>query len=871
MAIQFKNTRYLPDGSQGEITVIAEWSVWNCQQKRWIDSTPTVLRNILLAALHPNTEFCIGEIDKNETNSTRLNPFKPKDYENAFFLDLASGSRNHGRFTFANKSTIGKRYYGGAEKDQWKRIIYGSIVHTGCKKLIYKQLKFVVVDDEARDADGNFLDDQVNGIHWETGDSHAKASRDLMTLLGLPADDEDKTVDPERPIQFRAALFKEWVGKGTVAYNPKLDGSGYDLAIPLSSLKGNKPALGNHEGKLLMGLVFEAEERRAKPGWMLFQWFDFQTLEKDGIISKLEEKCDRLSQAYNSIVDLADILRIDQSEAEAELEEGSDSLQSEAEYENTMIRVIQVDKNGLLLLHPYIVRRVKERMQAVWLNLAKAAGVRFYSLMGQPDESLAHYHVVLPDGRIKGKRVFCAPDFEPGEYMVFRNPMRHWGDIQLWENRHEGTYLNSTGIMAAPKLLLLTVGGDTDGDFYNLIKSSAYPNMRSAITNFAEPPTTKKFPKMALQGSLQEIAIKSMNDLTGIVASLLARARAANAEDAVILIPAGGEQKEDEEMRVIDFLSQQVQIAVDSLKSAYPNNSNGLDAVKKFLDEVEGEAPWLKDFKDEQCYRDRTCKVTPGATDTVSRLVQTVNGFWKAPDLTIDSKPSNYEKVLFGDVEFEEIQLERAIAHRAAYRAAMKSAIEWKAANDDSTRMIREVAEATKNSKEKTFAITKPDGSLYSRESWVSAYWTATHRAETGDAGLVFMIFADEIIQQLKNTELKEAEMILVYGVNKGKWAANWKGQQVQIRAIIQEFGDKQYLSLEMKWDGAKTQLGWHLLGNISDKFKPYVLPGFTKTMKIYTISFDGQNKAKRVVLFNADMPQEEINKTLLFDYSIKL
>ena len=74
-----------------------------------------------------------------------------------------------------------------------------------------------------------------------------------------------------------------------------------------------------------------------------------------------------------------------------------------------------------------------------------------------------------------------------------------------------------------------------------------------------------------------------MNDMTGIVASLLARAKAANAEDKVLLIPAGGEQKENEEMTVIDFLSQQVQIAVDSLKSAYPNNKNGLDAVKKFV------------------------------------------------------------------------------------------------------------------------------------------------------------------------------------------------------------------------------------------------------------------------------------------------
>ena len=354
-------------------------------------------------------------------------------------------------------------------------------------------------------------------------------------------------------MQFRASLWRKWVAKGTVAYNPLCDKKGVDLVIPLSSLKGNKPPLGNHEDKLLIGLVFEAEERRAKLGWMLFQWFDFETLEKDGIISRMINKCHQLATAYNSIQDLATILKIEQEEAELELEEGSEKLQSNAEYVNTMMLIIQNDKHGVLLLHPYVVRRVKERMQSLWLNLAKSAGVRFYSVITQPDESLAHYHAVLPDGKIVGKKVFCSPDFPEGEYIVFVNPMRHWGDCQLWENKHEGTYTNATGIMAAPRLLLLSLGRDTDGDFVQLIRASVYPNMREAIANFKESPVVEKLPKVALSGSLQEIAIRSMNDLTGVVASLLARARSIGAEEIVLNIPAGGEQKEDIEMRIIDF------------------------------------------------------------------------------------------------------------------------------------------------------------------------------------------------------------------------------------------------------------------------------------------------------------------------------
>lgn len=162
-----------------------------------------------------------------------------------------------------------------------------------------------------------------------------------MLLLG--AGTPEYVVDEETakiPLQFRIASFKEWVAKGTIAYNPELDNSGFDLVIPLSSLKGNKPALGNYTGKLLCGLVFEAEQRTAKAGWMLFQWFKFETLEQDKIISRLIAKCERLVGALDSIQNLAELLRIDRNEAELEREQG-DSIQSEAEYVNTAMEIIK--------------------------------------------------------------------------------------------------------------------------------------------------------------------------------------------------------------------------------------------------------------------------------------------------------------------------------------------------------------------------------------------------------------------------------------------------------------------------------------------------------------------------------------------------
>jgi hypothetical protein len=286
-------------------------------------------------------------------------------------------------------------------------------------------------------------------------------------------------------------------------------------------------------------LVFEAEKRTAKAGWMLVQWFKFETLGQDRIISRPIAKCEKLVAATNSIQALAKELRIHQTEAEQEREQG-DSIQSEAEYVNTAMEIIKYDIKGRLLLHPYITSKVAERLRVVWLNLAKAARVRFGSLMSQPDEYFKKYEITDANDKTTFiEKVFCAPSMPPGEYIVFCNPMRHWGDCQLWINRHEGTYARATNVMAASTKLMLSLGRDFDGDFVQLIASKEYPNLRNAIAKFDKPPEVEKLPKMALPGTLQQVAINSMNDSTGIVASLLGRARGAGAENIVLNIPPG--------------------------------------------------------------------------------------------------------------------------------------------------------------------------------------------------------------------------------------------------------------------------------------------------------------------------------------------
>ena len=129
------------------------------------------------------------------------------------------------------------------------------------------------------------------------------------------------------------------------------------------------------------------------------------------------------------------------------------------------------------------------------------------------------------------------------------------------------------------------------------------------------------------------------------------------------------------------------------------------------------------------------------------------------------------------------------------------------------------------------------------------------------------MIFHQEIIERLKELEAPENRVIVAYGCQHGAWAApNWKwtGETVQVRAYIATITGKQYLSLEMQWERARRLTGFHHLGIIGEKYRSYVPPGTTKTMKIHTTRvLRGQSST--VTLFDENMSDEEINEWIYF------
>jgi hypothetical protein len=869
MATDWNNKLINANPVTGTVSVISTWSVWNCLKGEWdLSVPPVVLRNTMIGALYPKPadRFIIGAIDNQTKDPKFLNPFTPPD-SRKFTLDLASNSRTHGRFLF-NSEEIGENYYGNTPDVQWKRIIYGSILHTGCKQMVYKEIKYIVVDDERVNEKGALEDDKTHSFHWRTGDSHAKASKSLMEFLGLNKaheEEEDKIIDLGIPIQFRMAVRDKWVGKGTIAYNKFLDtelGGEYDLVIPLSCMKGKKLETGVYEDIILMGLVFEGEERMAKPGWMFFQWFPMSALLAPNnthfsILRTLREKCAKLAKAYNSIKDLAEILRVSQAVKDDNLLNPNADIidnheQSEGEYISPLIRIIQVDVHGVLLLHPYIIRKIQERLQLQWLILATAAGVRFYSVMCQPDETLDIYY---KDGAPDGKKVMCAPDFKPGLYIVFCNPMRHWGDCQIWENIHTGTYANGTGLIAATRKQLLGLGRDTDGDFMQLIPVTRFPSLAAAINKFPKAPDTVKFDKIALKGDLREVAINSMNNFTGVAANLLGRAAAAGVEHHYIDIPPGGLQTETKNMKIVDFLSQQVQIAVDSLKSAYPNNMVGMAAVTKYIDSIGvNQIPWLKGFKDPLVYSEYKCPVNEEANDTISQIVKTVNSYWRKPDLGIVSSPTAYKDALFKLYPDVEHQLELANIVRLDYAAQISDAIEWKKANGGSSKKIKEVSQLFKSKRDDILATLKPNqiGQTYSADSWAAAYWKVCHVSETGSAGLVFLLWIDEIIKELKSTSRVIGEAIKIFNTHKSVfqlqmlngWGdrnprVGYSGKVVSMRLVWIDTLDKngnvkgKRLAVTiMKYN--EQEKGYQIFGTIASDYTAGLQVGETRDMAVY-------------------------------------
>ncbi|MCT7953410.1 hypothetical protein NG798_26785 [Ancylothrix sp. C2] len=604
--------------------------VWNGNQKKWMhqsqpDSSSTVrlnevtYKNIMLSKLHPDQEFSVCAIptDSNEKSESLLD-----DYEN-FSLDLAGGARKHGHFVFSRKQsakgTVGQFYF-PPEKESMGRINYGSISLSECKALfVLKKAKILVLKDP--DLQNN-RPKPGSENPWEIGDAHGKISDALLNSLLA-----DITSRPKTPTQFRLGIAgnetrKGIWGKGTVLPLPASEMQGYDMVLPESCFKTFKPPFGDNVFEdVCLAALGEAQERKSKGGTQIWSWFPVDIIEQD-VMPATRQKCEELIQKlatkniYQIVGTFQPSLQTNTGETPAktspEINElpplankwfddlallwdsgnPQDDTDDDAEpYMSTLAMILADDQARILEKHPYVIDSILRSLKKKWTRLAINGAFRAASFMAMPDDSLADLS-------------FSCKHLKPGRHITFRYPVRHWGDIQIWENVVDGNGYN--GVFFVSHVTFggtgelnespFGQGGDFDGDYGNAAKAEKLPNITQRIWDWNDPtsphyrrqPKLVKAPKSPIQDTLKRVALRSMDNLTGLVASQIMWAQAKGLTEEII--PDGSGRT------VLEVLSQALQDEVDRFKNDLQRDTRALEMVSSILNRGAARPQWLTEL-----------------------------------------------------------------------------------------------------------------------------------------------------------------------------------------------------------------------------------------------------------------------------------
>jgi hypothetical protein len=672
--------------------------VWDFRVNNWKDTEPVVLRKTLLGAMHPGVEMCIGEvptiseIESNQRNGSDesqdmyiermkkgipfylnkeeirewrnngydINGLSPETYKKArrmFTLDISGGARTHGRGIYTMRDVnIGELYFG---RDNTMGFVnYGSILLTECRKIISGNLDILIVDDEEEDM-------RAAGL----GDSHGKCTQEILTKLSRGVARQRGEGEPNTPLQIRVGFPNEFMFKGTVVSFPNDEqhenitnryGGQWDLILPISGIKGNKPAVGSKlvRKTCYVGNVHFAEEREAIASQQFWMWYTPKAIQYD-ILPKLEEECEVLGEGVRNRLHIAnqftsiERMRADMGytgEIDPESWEADDDGASpvgdeetkdgfDGEYVDPVIEILAADKFGALLEHPWMTNKIIERLSRRWRRYALNTHVLMKSYMAMPDDT-------IPYGS------FVCGSLPTGYHIVFRNPILHHGSIKILYNINDGSYPHyqeQRGTMFMSHKTAADSQGDFDGDYFSVVpldedqqefaeelmdidpafmpgefneyiteenniygedsfKHIIFETVFNQYLWGENPPITKP-DKVRITGSVEEVFYRSMDSLTGIVSNMIQHSKSNMTYNNEVLIPDFNWQTNEYSgeytpKTIISFLSQEMQIAVDRLKNNLYHNMQGIEICREVIDK--GDKPkWLHDrnYKDNNAYK----------------------------------------------------------------------------------------------------------------------------------------------------------------------------------------------------------------------------------------------------------------------------
>ena len=669
--------------------------MYSFSSKDWLEEVK--YKNTLIGAMHPGIPMCLGkvptrrELKENEAEINRYIKLIRGGIElggEKLHLNFSSNSRTHGVGIFT-KPDIASIYFG--PNNPMSYVNYGSILMTSCRKMLtFKGINVLIVDDEHPDI-------RKTGL----GDSHGKCSPRLLSILSEGIDRVDQDNREFTPIQVRIGFPNKFLFKGTLMgwnngvvpaairkrYKVEGEGSDWDLILTLSGIKGNKPADGTNLRKepFYIGLVHPAEFREAKVSQQFFMWFTKKAIEQD-VLPGINQECQKLEAALKDRTLLPDVLReldrVADSEVGGQIDPESGEPISDVAAESyipPVVKILDADKNGVLLEHPYINSKIRQLLGRTWLRLALNGDKRFTSFMMQPDDS-------IPENS------FVCNDLPPGPHIVFRNPILSAHSIRIAHNvRGFPYYEKLKGVAVMSHDTASSWQGDFDGDFVTIIPlnkkqqefvidleetdpafadadfeeyikgelefdGDEYLNIVFEVFNFqrmwGRNPVISKPDKVKSNKSIEEIFYISMDNPTGLISSTIQSATTNGSIRKVLKyrkhnLYTNEYTSEYYEASILEFLAQQMQISVDRLKSTIYNDMEGIKATREYVLSL-GRGAWFgKSAPGEtNFYKSRTAYVThpiPVGTldsdgvitdevnelDVVSSMISIVNSYWE--------------------------------------------------------------------------------------------------------------------------------------------------------------------------------------------------------------------------------------------------
>jgi hypothetical protein len=703
-------------------------NVWSAET----EVQPVIYRDTLLSAMYPDLDIAIGDVSgfvkTEEPDIPGAIAAMDAGFE-GYRIVGASGSRKkgHALFVRGDNQDCFSRFFGSPSNC----INYGSNLVTECSKTYEVKATILVVEDGK----------------YGTGDCHGKCSRDFA--LGTVG-------QLQRPFQFRAAVKAKhsWVAKGTVAFAFDIDG--YDLILPVSCFKGNKVKPGVYSPKTLyFGVVHEAEVRHVKMSYSVTQYLPWSAIEQD-ILPGTITQAQKLVHLQSNYAALAQFLLADNS-----IDCDQDKEEEESDhYVSPLAEIVEADVHGQLIEHPWVVRHIRDLLKKRWTRLATAGAVQFQSAMAMPDDN-------LPDNTV------CIPHLPEGEVIVFPYPCRWKWDLKVWNNIHTNTWRGYEGIVAGSHSTMLSLGRDYDGDFLQFLPASLLPNVAAAVKSFGQPPALTKPAKQKIEGTLAEIAVRSMDNCVGLITYAIAKAWAVNNH------------------QVIPRLAQELQIEVDSLKNVQRADRDYIASVLQAMGSTE--VAWLKDHKEPDVFITRPIAIS--GEDTISRLAQQVNAIWE-PMLLKERSLIEFRDLFPAD--FPESWRERATQRRNEYNKKIT------AASVDGTASIRSVVEEIR-----ALGTRIPE---HQKMTAASAFWHVCHVQKSGTASFVFHAFLEQIKERLAEQRFARLQIV---GFKYGDFAQHcWAGESATI--TIAQCADERFS------DRLEARIGNQRLGLLASDSAKY-------------------------------------------------